>query len=75
MVTVNSRNRNKYLCDEKCPMFKGYAICAHSIAAAEDNGDLKSFLNCITCKPNLTAIASTGMPSGSGRKGGKAKRK
>ena len=77
MVTVNSRNRNKYskLCDEKCPMFKGYAICAHSIEAAEDNGDLKSFLNCITCKPNLTAFASTGMPSGSGRKGGKAKRK
>ena len=47
----------------------------HVIAAAEDNDDLKSFLDCIACRPNLTAIASTGMPSGSGRKGGKAKRK
>ena len=43
MVTVTSRNRNMYCCDEKCPMFKGYSICAHIIAAAEDNGDLKSF--------------------------------
>ena len=56
-------------------MFKGYSISAHVIAAAEDKGDLKSFLDCITCRPNLTAIANTGMPIGAGRKGGKARRK
>ena len=49
-----------------CP----YSSRAHVIAAAEDNDDLKSFLDCIACKLNLTAIASTSMPSGSGRKGG-----
>ena len=64
-----------YICDDKCPMFKGYSICAHVVAAAEDNGELASFLDCVKCKPNLTAIASAGMPSGSGRKGGKPKRK
>ena len=66
MVTVNTRNRNMYVCDEKCPMFKGYSICAHVIATAEDNGD---FFDSITCKPNLTAIASCDMPNGSGRRG------
>lgn len=75
MVTVNLRNRNMYICDDKCPMFKGYSICAHVVAAAEDNGDLASFLDCVKCKPNLTSIASAGMPSRSGRKGGKPKRK
>ena len=64
-----------YVCDDKCPMFKGYSICAHVVAAAEDNGDLKSFLDCVRCRPNLTAIGNAGMPSGSGRKGGKAKHK
>ena len=63
-----------YICDDKCPVFKGYSICAH-VAAAEDNGDLASFLDCVKCKPNLTAIASAGMPSGSGQKGRKPKRK
>ena len=64
MVTVKSRNRSVYICDEKGLMFKGYSICAHVISAAEDNGDLKFFLDCITCRPNLTAIANAGMPIG-----------
>ena len=53
-----------YICDDKCPMFNGYSICARVVTAAEDK-----------CKPNLTAIASAGIPSGSGRKGGKPKHK
>ena len=62
-----------YICDKKCPVFNGYSIRAHVIAATKNNGDLKSFLDCITCRPNMTAIANTGMPAGSSRKCGKAK--
>ena len=55
-------------------MFKGFCIRAHVIATVHDNGELKSFLeNAKKCKPNLAAIADSGMPSGTGCKGGKAK--
>ena len=29
-------------------MFKGFSLCSHVIAAAEDNGDLRSFLDNVT---------------------------
>ena len=77
LVTSDPSNDTIYRCDDKCPMYKGFSLCSHVIAAAEDNGDLKSFLDSISnsCTPNLTAIAMNGMPSGSGRKGGVPKRK
>ena len=77
MVTSDPKNNKIYRCDDKCPMFKGFSLCSHVIAAAEDNGELKSFLECVckSCVPNLSAIAYNGMPSGSGRKGGVPKRK
>lgn len=58
-------------------MYKGYRLCSHVLAAAEDNGELKMFLeHCgYLFQPNLTVIASEGMPSGSGRKGSRQKRK
>ena len=70
MVTSDPKNDKIYRCDDKCPMYKGFSLCSHVITAAEDNGDLKSFLEsvCKSCTPNLSAIAN-GMPSGSGRKG------
>ena len=70
--------KGKYSCDDKCMMFKGFSLCSHVIAAAHDNGDLHSLLENHRCSrhgPNLTAIGSQGMPSGSGRKGGVPKRK
>ena len=39
LVKKNSRNKKQYCCDEKCPMFKGFMLCSHVIAAAHDNGD------------------------------------
>ena len=58
-------------------MFKGFSLCSHVVAVAECNGDLKSFLDAVsgTCAPNLTAIATQGLPKGAGRKGGIPKRK
>ena len=57
-------------------MFKGFSICSH-VAVAEINGDLQIFLNCIweKCVPNVSAIATHGLPCGSGRKGGIPKQK
>ena len=77
MVTRDTKNDKIYRCDDKCTMFKGFSLCSHVIAAAEDNGDLKSFLDSVadSCTPNLSAIANDGMPSGTGRKGGVPKRK
>ena len=68
---------DKYSCDDKCIMFKGFSLCSHVIAAAQHNGDLQSFLESQQgrCRPNLTAIGNLGMPAGAGRKGGVVKRK
>ena len=58
-------------------MFKGFSVCSHVIASAHDNGCLRLFLDQLSgvCRPNLTAIANHGMPTGVGRKGGVAKYK
>ena len=77
-LVMTRSGKMHYSCDDKCAMFKGFSLCSHVIAAANDNGDLHSFLehqNEKKCGPNFTAITSQGMPSGSGRKGGIAKRK
>ena len=77
IVTTKPNSTCTYICDTNCPMFKGYSLCSHVVAAAEVNGDLSDFLDAIKkqCTPNLTAIASNGFSSGSGRKGGIPKRK
>ena len=77
IVTTHKANKKLYCCDDKCPMFAGFALCAHVVAVAESNGDLKSFLDAVRakCSPNLTAIANQGLPKGAGRKGGIPKRK
>lgn len=56
---------------------KGISLCSHVIATAHFDGALKYFLDKVkgTCAANLTSIATHGMPSGTGRKGGVAKRK
>lgn len=76
-VVTDSKNKKMYICDDKCQMFKGFSLCSHVIATAESNGDLQIFLDTITktCQPNLTAIATAGMPAGTSRKGGLPKRK
>ena len=66
-----------FRCDQNYPMYKGFSICSHVVATAHVNGDLRSFLDNLNgiCVPNLIAIAKHGMPSGTGQKGGVAKRK
>jgi hypothetical protein len=58
-------------------MFAGFSICSHIVAVAECNGDLRSFLDAAhaKCTPNLSVIASQGLPKGAGRKGSVPKRK
>lgn len=76
LVTVTCNGL--YKCDEKCPMYKGYSLCSHVIAAAQVNCDLKLFLNYYNSKqavPNLSSIAYADLPTGAGRKGGVPKRK
>lgn len=77
IVTTHKTNTRLYCCDDKCAMYAGFSICSHVVAVAECNGDLKSFLDAAsaTCAPNLSAIASQGLPRGAGRKGGVPKRK
>lgn len=74
---VNADHGDMYFCDEHCLMYKGYRVCSHVIAAAEDNGHLAVFLkgSCSKSKPNLAVIANEGLPAGAGRKGGCQKRK
>jgi len=76
MVTTDPKKDQVYRCNDKCPMYKGFSLCYHVIAGAEDNGDLGEFFEYVKefCSPNLSAIANTGMPSGSGQKGGVEKR-
>ena len=53
MVKSNSGSRphlvvckkgGQFACDNTCPNWRSLSICAHAVAAAEDNGDLMTFL-------------------------------
>lgn len=47
LVTRDPKNMELFCCDKNCPMFKGFSICSHVVAAAHDNGSLKSFLDSV----------------------------
>ena len=77
-VTTDDKQPAKYICDGNCPMFRGFGICAHVVAAAHHNRQLELFVQWFVqtkCRPNLTAISREGLPKGAGRKGGVEKRK
>ena len=74
LVVQQDSKGHIYQCHKNCEMFKGFRMCSHTIAVAEINGELKSFLEVLTnTTPNLTTIAMQGLPAGSGRKGGQEK--
>ena len=78
MVKPNPKAVQQYCCDDRCPMFKGFSLCSHTVAVAQVNNDLQSFVKWYAihkCRPNLTLIANEGMPKGVGRKEGVPKRK
>ena len=72
-VKLSKSNRcNRYICDSDCLTYKSSKICAHSVAVAEKNDHLESFLKWFKSqKPqlNLTNLAESGKPSTSGKKG------
>ena len=77
---VKTTGNCDYKCDGSCMQFKSLNICSHVLAAAHVNGDTDGFIqwyrkNFGNRLPNLTQIASHGMPATAGRKGGKAPRK
>ena len=69
---VVTKKSGQYSCDTSCPNWRSLNICAHVVAAAEDNQDLLMFVNWfIKAKKsvNITKLATTNMPAGRGRKG------
>ena len=41
---VTKKKTGQYCCDGTCPNWKSLGICSHTVAAAEDNCDLQSFV-------------------------------
>ena len=80
---VSLSKDGRYECDDTCPSFLQHCICSHSIAAAEDNGHLKEFVDgyakfAKACKgqkkvsPNYIGLSMTNLPKHTaGRKGNK----
>ena len=69
---ATAKKMGKYSGDTECPNFKSLGICSHSVAAAEDNGDLQEFVNSLSKSkrvPNITKLVTAKMPKGRGRKG------
>ena len=62
-------------CDDDCPQYKSASLCSHVVAAALHNEQLTQLVlsdKKVKCTPNLTKLATSEMPKGRGRKGGKA---
>ena len=75
---VSLGSKGQYLCDCNCLNWVTSGVYSHSIAVAELNHDLDKFLLCYNSEapePDITSLASTGLPSGRGRKGGTARQK
>ena len=73
---VTATDNYEYKCDGKCPRYKSLAMCSHTVAAAQSNGELKEFIDWFHQKhenhhPCLTQLAVHNMPSAAGHKGGK----
>ena len=61
-----------FSCDNNCSNWKSIGLCSHSVAVAESNGKLEEFIMGVKRKkkiPNMTALATSTMPKGRGRKG------
>ena len=75
---VCAASDGEYACDNNCLQWKSSRICSHIISVAEKNHELSAFLqwyNGTNQGPNITTLATSGIPAGRGRKGGVPKRK
>ena len=73
---VTPGSNNKFNCD--CANNRSLGICSHVVAVAEVNGKLKQFIEWYRKAkkmPSLTKLATSDMPKGRGRKGGRVPRK
>ena len=75
---VTFKKSGQYACDNECPNWKSMGVCSHSVAAAQDNNDLVTFIEWMKKtkrSPNLTKLLVAKMPKGRGQKGGVPPRK
>lgn len=65
----------QFVCD--CPNYSSLKLCAHTIATAEDNGMLQSFMLNFkaVARPNITRLATADMPRVMVKNGNAAPRK
>ena len=66
---VTFKKGGQYACDNECPNWKSMGVCSHSVAAAQDNNDLVTFIEWMKKakrSPNLTKLLATNMPKGHG---------
>lgn len=62
-----------FSCESNCPNWKSLGIYSHSVAVAHVNGKLQEFILAVKKKkksPDVTALVTSTMPRGRGRKGG-----
>ena len=75
-VTTHLPYNGKFICD--CRNYKVFAICSHSLVAAQVNSAVGEFiewhLGNFSCV-NVTKMTTSGQPKGAGRKGRVAPRK
>ena len=71
---VRALQLGRYVYDSNCLQWKSAQICWHTIAVAEKNGNLHSFLDTTKQQPNITTLAVHGLSAGRGRKAGVPKR-
>ena len=74
---IQAKSDGQYICDSNCQQWVSSQLCSHTLAVAEHNGDLLSFLQWYTTcakNPNISTLAMSDLPRGRGRKGGRAKR-
>lgn len=72
---VSCKKTGQYTCDKACGNWNSLGICSHTVAVAEVNDDLSSFVSWYQKakkQPSLTKLVLTGMPDGRGKKGGKS---
>ena len=64
---VSAGTGGQYLCDDNCLQWKSSRICSHTVAVAEKNHDLVSFLqwyNASNQEPNITTLSMSGLSTG-----------
>lgn len=69
---VVCKKGGQFACHNTCPNWRSLSVCAHAVAAAEDNGDLITYLTWFKKAKkylNITKLATTNMPAGRRRKG------